>query len=87
VDGAPDLVIEILSPGNRQIETEYKLELYEENGVKEYWVVSPAYKQVMQFLLNEAEAYDKPVTHQQAAVICSTAIAGFSIALSDMFKL
>jgi Uma2 family endonuclease len=87
VDGAPDFVIEILSPGNRQLETHYKLDLYEENGVKEYWVVSPEKKQVMQYLLNEAETYNQPILYHAEDVICSTAIVGFSISLKDMFKL
>ncbi len=41
VDGAPDLIVEILSPGNTKTETKYKFDLYEENGVLEYWVVYP----------------------------------------------
>ena len=36
VDGAPELVVEILSPGNTITETKYKFDLYEENGVLEY---------------------------------------------------
>jgi len=39
--GAPDLVIEILSPSNSAIEMERKLKLYQEAGVREYWVVDP----------------------------------------------
>jgi len=39
--GAPDLVIEILSPSNTAIEMERKLKLYQEAGVKEYWTVDP----------------------------------------------
>jgi Uma2 family endonuclease len=39
--GAPDLVIEILSPSNTAIEMERKLKLYQEAGVKEYWIVDP----------------------------------------------
>src|SRR4051794_27582693 len=35
--GAPDLVVEILSPGNSRKEIRLKHELYEEAGVKEYW--------------------------------------------------
>jgi Uma2 family endonuclease len=87
VDGAPDLVIEILSPGNRQIETEYKLGLYEENGVKEYWVVYPEYKQVLVFLLNEDDTYGKPEFYHADDTIEATVIAGFGISLEDMFKL
>lgn len=39
--GAPDLVVEILSPGNSKREMKDKLELYQEAGVLEYWVVDP----------------------------------------------
>lgn len=39
--GAPDLIIEILSPGNSKREMKSKFELYEEAGVREYWIVDP----------------------------------------------
>jgi Uma2 family endonuclease len=39
--GAPDLVIEILSPSNTAIEMRRKLKLYQEAGVREYWIVDP----------------------------------------------
>ena len=39
--GAPDLIIEILSPSNTAIEMERKLKLYRQAGVREYWVVDP----------------------------------------------
>ena len=69
VDGAPDLVIEILSPGNTKTEINYKLELYEENEVKEYWVVYPDYKQVAVFVLNKDMSYGKPVFYTENSVI------------------
>ena len=37
--GAPDLIVEILSPGNSTREMKIKKELYAESGVKEYWIV------------------------------------------------
>jgi Uma2 family endonuclease len=37
--GAPDLIVEIVSKGNTKKELENKYELYQENGVKEYWIV------------------------------------------------
>lgn len=49
--GAPDLVIEILSPGNSNKEMKYKFDLYEEAGVKEYWIVNPADKTVFIYVL------------------------------------
>lgn len=39
--GAPDLIIEILSPSNSKKELKNKFDLYEESGVKEYWIVYP----------------------------------------------
>ena len=42
--GAPDMVIEVLSPGNSAIEMEEKYNLYKDAGVKEYWLVNPKTK-------------------------------------------
>ena len=49
--GAPDLVIEILSPGNTKKEMGIKFDLYEENGVKEYWMVEPSEKVIYVYVL------------------------------------
>jgi len=51
--GAPDLIIEILSPGNSKKENIFKYDLYEEAGVKEYWIVFPSELVLQQFVLNE----------------------------------
>src|SRR5690554_1151471 len=40
--GAPDLIVEILSPGNNKKELKNKYEVYQESGVKEYWVIHPS---------------------------------------------
>ena len=50
-NGAPDLVVEILSPGNTKKEMGIKFDLYEENGVKEYWLVDPSEKTVFIYTL------------------------------------
>lgn len=49
--GAPDIVIEILSPGNNEKELRFKYEVYEESGVKEYWIVSPQDKTFLKYTL------------------------------------
>lgn len=51
--GAPDLVIEILSPGNSNKEMKYKFDLYEEAGVLEYWIVNPENKTLFVYVLQE----------------------------------
>ena len=50
--GAPDLVIEILSPSNSAIEMEKKLQLYQEAGVREYWVVNPVHNGLAAYLFS-----------------------------------
>jgi len=49
--GAPDLVVEILSPGNSRKEMKDKFELYEEAGVLEYWIVDPESEAIEAYLL------------------------------------
>ena len=51
--GAPDLVVEVLSPGNTQKEMDEKFEIYEESGVREYWLVNFIEKNVLVYVLNE----------------------------------
>lgn len=46
VNGAPDLVVEILSPSNRKYDMVDKLEKYEAAGVREYWIVDPENRKV-----------------------------------------
>jgi Uma2 family endonuclease len=53
--GAPDLVVEILSPSNTAIEMERKLNLYREAQVREYWVVDPKNKHIRIYLLRDGE--------------------------------
>lgn len=49
--GVPDLIIEILSPGNKNYDSLKKKNLYEKFGVKEYWMVDPETKLATGFLL------------------------------------
>ncbi len=54
-NGAPDLVIEILSPGNTKHELSTKFELYQECGVQEYWIAEPANKTVWIYTLQKGK--------------------------------
>ncbi|MBL7726245.1 MAG: Uma2 family endonuclease [Dinghuibacter sp.] len=53
VHGTPDLVIEILSPGNKDHDRITKKNLYEQFGVKEYFIADPETKEVLHYLLQE----------------------------------
>jgi Uma2 family endonuclease len=83
--GAPELVIEILSPGNSHKEIKLKHELYEEAGVPEYWVVFPAEESVLIFLLNEDHKYNGAIAYAGGDTIHSKAIPGLKIKVNDIF--
>jgi Uma2 family endonuclease len=51
--GAPDLVVEILSPGNSRRDMKDKFEVYEMAGVREYWIFHPVDAFVLPYFLNE----------------------------------
>ncbi|MDO5607469.1 MAG: Uma2 family endonuclease [Capnocytophaga sp.] len=53
--GAPDLVVEVLSPGNSKKELKIKYGLYEENGVKEYWIIDPSREDLQVFSLENGK--------------------------------
>jgi Uma2 family endonuclease len=85
--GAPDLVIEILSPGNSKREMKEKFELYESAGVREYWVVDQEHLLVYAYLLEEATGKFKshrPLTEDD--VLVSTVVVDFSLALNRLFE-
>ena len=82
--GAPDLVVEILSPGNTQKETDNKFRLYEEAGVCEYWIVDPTDRFVLVYVLREGEFIGlQPVSENKP--LTSTVLPGLTIDLAGVF--
>ena len=84
--GAPDLVVEILSPGNSKKEMRDKYELYEEAGVKEYWIVHPEEALVLPFVLNEEGIFigKQPLTVDQT--LRTPLLNGLAIPLKEVFS-
>jgi len=52
--GAPDFIIEIVSPGSSKRDTKDKFDIYQQHGVREYWIVNPNDENVNVFVLDEA---------------------------------
>lgn len=84
--GAPDLVVEVLSPGNSKKEIKLKFELYEEAAVKEYWIVYPEEQTIVVFTLNDHQSkYDPAVFYAGDDIIKSSVIPGFTVGLPEIF--
>lgn len=83
--GAPDLIIEIVSPGNSKREMKTKYELYEENGVKEYWIANPLEKNIMLYVL-KAKKYHLKKIYFDDDTIESVLFKGLVIDLKEIFK-
>jgi Uma2 family endonuclease len=58
--GAPDWIIEVLSPSTALKDMNSKRSLYEQHGVKEYWIIHPEDRWIMVYLLNAQANYGKP---------------------------
>ena len=56
IEGAPDLLVEVLSPGTSRRDRNEKLKLYAESGVREYWIVDSIERQI-EFLVNDAGTF------------------------------
>ena len=86
IEGAPDWVIEIVSPGNGKKELDKKYTQYEEAGVREYWVVHPDDKTILRYVLGEEGTFvgQKPCTVDTDEVACSI-FAGVVLAGGEVF--
>lgn len=84
--GAPDWIIEILSPGNSQTEMKNKFEVYQENGVKEYWIADPANEVILPYVLNETGKFIglPPATLEDQ--ISSHVFPDFKLNVANIFK-
>jgi Uma2 family endonuclease len=83
ISGAPDLVIEILSPGTADRDRQLKLRLYARHGVSEYWIVDPDERSV-QIMELGPEGYDK-IRSLDSGEIASSVLPGLSIGIDDVF--
>jgi len=83
--GAPDIVVEILSPGDNAKELKNKYEVYEEAGVKEYWIVSPQDNTFVIYTLVSGR-YTTSRVKVAGDVVTTPVLPGFSLDLTALFE-
>ena len=84
VRGAPDLVIEILSPSTAGRDRTYKKTLYARYGVKEYWIVDPQEKTVEVMSLGE-KGFETAKVYWKEDVLLTPLLEGLAIPLWEVF--
>jgi len=84
--GAPDLIIEILSPSTTSKDMKIKLALYEKHGVKEYWIVHPVDNIILVFKLGKNKMYGKPEVYTAEDKIKTAILDGLEIDLDKVFQ-
>ena len=80
--GAPDLIVEVLSPSTAARDTIEKMRLYQREGVPEYWVVAPEEKAVYLHIL---EGGQYTAAKYKDGAVSSVRLAGFSLDVGDLF--
>ncbi|MDR1762651.1 MAG: Uma2 family endonuclease [Dysgonamonadaceae bacterium] len=85
--GAPDLVVEVLSPSTRKNDLNDKYLLYEKAGVKEYWVIAPSKdKDVTVFLLQDDGKYAPGQFYDEHSLIPVKSLPGLEIRAEELFN-
>ncbi len=82
--GAPDIVIEVLSPSNNEKELKNKYDIYEEAGVQEYWIVSPQDNTFFRYTLVDGFYIG---THPKVSgdIVTTPILPGFELDLKVIF--
>jgi Uma2 family endonuclease len=83
--GAPDLVIEILSPGTMSYDLKIKRNLYEKHGIREYWIVHPEEKIILVYRL-ENGIYGKGEVYETGEDLPVWVLPGLSLPMNEIFE-
>lgn len=83
--GAPDIVVEILSPSNNKKELKNKYEVYEESGVKEYWIVTPQERTFFRYILDNAGKFQPTHLLTEGDIVTTPILPGLALDLEEVF--
>ena len=84
VEGAPDLIIEILSPSTMKNDRGDKMKIYRQHQVREYWIVDPK-NQSIEVYRHQNNDYDLVAFAVEEGEITSQVLEGFSLNVKGLF--
>ncbi|HOV79020.1 MAG TPA: Uma2 family endonuclease [Bacillota bacterium] len=84
INGAPDLVVEILSPGTAYYDLRKKYKIYEKHMVREYWVIDPEEQSVEIYALQDGK-FTLGQRAEKQGTVSSTVIEGFTLSVESIF--
>lgn len=84
IDGAPDLIIEILSPSTASLDQLVKRQLYARHGVRELWLVSPEANTIEVLELHK-RAYRRRTLAGRGDTVTSSVLEGLELAVDEVF--
>jgi Uma2 family endonuclease len=84
--GAPDLVIEILSPSTYLKDLNEKFKKYESAGVKEYWIVNPESEVIKIYRLQKNGKFAAGTIFKSGKQVSSRILKGFQLDIDELFK-
>jgi len=84
--GAPDLIVEVLSPSTRKKDLQKKYALYEKAGVSEYWIADPKAKTLTVYILQPDGEYDDGAVYIMGEKAPVHIFGGYLIDLQDIFQ-
>ncbi len=85
IQGAPDLVVEVLSPSTAHRDRTYKRSLYARHGVTEFWLVDPVARTI-EVLLLDANGYDIAGSYGAGDTLASPTLTEFTLRIDDIFQ-
>lgn len=84
IEGVPDLIVEILSPGTHRHDRDRKMKVYRRTGVQEYWIVDPKSRTIEVYTLADGD-YDMSDFATEKGSVQSTLLEGLSVDLTAVF--
>lgn len=86
IEGAPDIIVEVISPSSRKHDTFVKFNLYQYYGVKEYWIIDSEAEVIYQYILNEKNIYTLPKTYEITEDVKVNRLKNCTISLRELMK-